>query len=535
MNDATGEGAGGASGPGSTATPGSARSAVVIGRSGLSIEEVVAVARHDAPVSIADDAIEALQRSHQLALELVSGDRAVYGLSTGFGALADRYIEPAKRQDLQAALVRSHAATVGREVEKEVVRAMMALRAASLAKGFSGVRPLLVETVVALLNHGITPVVREHGSLGCSGDLAPLAHVALALMGEGEVDVASGERAAAGEALRAAGVAPLELQAKEGLALTNGTDGMLGMLCLACSDLRMLLRSADVAAAMSVEALLGTDQAFLPELAALRPHPGQAASAANIYALLSGSGIVESHKQGDSRVQDAYSLRCAPQVIGACRDTLDHAEAVVERELRAAIDNPVVMPDGRVASCGNFHGAPLAYVADFLAVGVADVASIAERRIDRHLDPARSHGLAPFLAADPGVDSGLMLAQYSAAALVADCKRLAVPASTDSIPTSAMQEDHVSMGWAAALKLRRSTANLSTVIGIEAMTAARAIEMRSPLSPAPATAAVVDGLRRRVPGLGPDRYMAPEIELCATAVRSGDVLAWAESAAGPLA
>ena len=516
-----------------TETPGDAAT-VVIGGSGLTIEQVVGVARHGASVEVGPDALEALDRSHTRAVEIVHGERAVYGLSTGFGALADRYIEPERRQDLQTALVRSHAATVGDRVDTEVVRAMMLLRAATLSKGYSGIRADLVRGLVALLNNRITPVVREHGSLGCSGDLAPLAHVALALIGEGEVDAPPDGGSDAASALEAAGLRPLALEAKEGLALTNGTDGMLGVLCLACTDLRMLLRSYEVAAAMSVEALLGTDQAFLPELAALRPHPGQAASAANMYSLLSGSSIVESHKLGDSRVQDAYSLRCAPQVAGACRDTLTHAEDTVRRELRSAIDNPVVLPDGRVASCGNFHGAPLGYVADFLAIAVADAAAMSERRIDRHLDPSRSHGLPPFLAADPGVDSGLMLAQYSAAALVADCRRLATPASTDSIPTSAMQEDHVSMGWAAALKLRRSLSNLARVIGIEVMTAARAIELRAPLRPAPATAAVIEGLRRRVPGVGPDRYMAPEIDAATDVVRSGEVVAWSETVTGPL-
>ena len=517
-----------------TDAPGRNAATVAIGSSGLTIDEVVAVARHGASVTVGPDAVDALARSYATAVGMVDGERAVYGLSTGFGALADRYIRPERRQDLQTALVRSHAATVGEPVEAEVVRAMMLLRAATLSKGYSGIRADLVHGLVALLNNSITPMVREHGSLGCSGDLAPLAHVALALIGEGEVAVPPGGPSDAAEALAAAGLGPLALEAKEGLALTNGTDGMLGILCLACTDLRMLIRSCEVSAAMSVEALLGTDQAFLPELAALRPHPGQATSAANMYRLLSASSIVESHKQGDSRVQDAYSLRCAPQVAGACRDTLAHAEETVRRELESAIDNPVVLPDGRVASCGNFHGAPLGYVADFLAIAVADSASMSERRIDRHLDPARSHGLPPFLAADPGVDSGLMLAQYSAAALVSDCRRLATPASTDSIPTSAMQEDHVSMGWAAALKLRRSLSNFARIIGIEVMTAARAIELRAPLRPAPATAAVIEGLRRRVPGVGPDRYMAPEIDAATEAVLSGQVVAWAESVTGPL-
>jgi histidine ammonia-lyase len=507
---------------------------VVLGAAGLSIDDVVTVARQGGPVVVGEEAVEALNRSHSVATALIDGERAVYGLSTGFGALADRYIPPEQRAALQIGLVRSHAATVGEEVEAEVIRAMMLLRAATLAKGFSGIRAGLVHTLVALINHGITPVVREHGSLGCSGDLAPLAHVALALTGEGEVIDPDGKRVPAADALRTAGIAALVLEAKEGLALTNGTDGMLGILCLACADTAGLLAAADVAAAMSVEALLGTDQAFLPELAALRPHPGQAASAANMRRVLAGSGVVASHLVADTRVQDAYSLRCAPQVLGAGRDTLDHARTVVRRELASAIDNPVVLADGRVASCGNFHGAPLGYVADFLAIAVADLSSISERRIDRQLDPARSQGLPAFLAADPGVDSGLMLAQYSAAALVADCRRLAFPASVDSIPTSAMQEDHVSMGWAATRKLRRVIDNATRVVAIELMTAARAVELRRPHLPAPATAAVVAGLRQSVPGIGPDRYLAPEIDRVTGLVRSGQIVAWAESVCGPL-
>jgi len=507
---------------------------LVLGAGGLSIEDVVVVARHGRAVEVSPEAVAALDRSHAVATALISGDRAVYGLSTGFGALADRYIAPDQRAALQVGLVRSHAATVGDEVEVEVIRAMMLLRAATLAKGFSGIRADLVHTLVALVNHGITPVVREHGSLGCSGDLAPLAHVALAMTGEGEVVDGAGRRLPAGDALTQAGILPLVLEAKEGLALTNGTDGMLGMLCLACADAVRLLIAADVGAAMSVEALLGTDQAFLPELAALRPHPGQAASAANMLRVLAGSEVVASHQVADTRVQDAYSLRCAPQVLGAGRDTLDHALLVVARELASAIDNPVVLADGRVASCGNFHGAPLGYVADFLAIAVADLASIAERRIDRHLDPARSHGLPAFLAADPGVDSGLMLAQYSAAALVADCRRLAMPASVDNIPTSAMQEDHVSMGWAAARKLLRAIDNATRVVAIEVMTAARAVELRRPHQPSPATAAVLAGLRQSVPGIGPDRHMAPEIDRVTELVRSGKIVAWAETVTGPL-
>ncbi|RYJ00413.1 MAG: histidine ammonia-lyase, partial [Actinomycetales bacterium] len=375
---------------------------------------------------------------------------------------------------LQRSLVRSHAAGSGPEVEREVVRGLMLLRLSTLATGHTGVRRETAQLLAGLLAHGITPVVREYGSLGCSGDLAPLSHCALALMGEGEVRDAAGQLMPAAEALAAAGLAPVELAAKEGLALINGTDGMLGMLVLAIEDLRMLLRTADIAAAMSVEGQLGTDRVFAPELQAIRPHPGQALSAANLVALLADSGVVASHRGPDcNRVQDAYSLRCSPQVHGAARDTVEHAATVAGRELASAIDNPVVIVSdgqGRVESNGNFHGAPVGYVLDFLAIVAADVASISERRTDRFLDKARNHGLPPFLADDPGVDSGHMIAQYTQAAIVSELKRLAVPASVDSIPSSAMQEDHVSMGWNAARKLRRSVDGLSRVVAVEVLT-----------------------------------------------------------------
>jgi histidine ammonia-lyase len=398
------------------------------------------------------------------------------------------------------------------------------------------VRREVAEAYAAVLNAGITPVVREYGSLGCSGDLAPLAHCALAVMGEGEVRDAGGELMPAGRALAAAGITPVALAEKEGLALINGTDGMLGMLLLACHDLRLLLRTADVAAAMSVEALMGTDAVFAADLQALRPHPGQAASAANLTTVLAGSAIMASHRGPEcTRVQDAYSLRCAPQVHGAARDTLGHAELVASRELAAAVDNPVVTPDGRVESNGNFHGAPVAYVLDFLAIAVADAASISERRTDRFLDVSRNHGLNAFLADDPGVDSGHMIAQYTQAAIVSELKRLAAPASVGSIPSSAMQEDHVSMGWSAARKLRRALDGLTRVLAIEVLTAARALDLRAPLAAAPATAAVRDGLRRDVPGPGTDRYLAPEIEAAVAYVASGQALAAAETVTGPLA
>jgi histidine ammonia-lyase len=376
--------------------------------------------------------------------------------------------------------------------------------------------------MAAILNAGITPAVYEFGSLGCSGDLAPLAHCALVLMGEGEVVGSDGRISPAADALKAAGIEPVELREKEGLALINGTDGMLGMLIMAIADLTMLCDSVDVTAAMSVEALLGTDKVFLPELhEPLRPHPGQAFSAANMLKSLKDSAIVASHINDTSVVQDAYSLRCAPQVTGAVRDTIAHATLVATRELAAAVDNPVVLADGRVSSNGNFHGAPVAYVLDFLAIAAADLGSICERRTDRMLDKARSHGLPPFLADDPGVDSGLMIAQYTQAALVSENKRLAAPASVDSIPSSAMQEDHVSMGWSAGRKLRQVVENLTKIVGIEYLTAARAIDLRAPLQPSPITGKAVSELRKTSAGPGPDRFLAPDMQAAVNVVANG--------------
>ena len=499
---------------------------ITIGEAPLRPEDVVAVARHDARVAIAEEALAGVAATRALVEGLADDPEPHYGISTGFGALATTFIASDRRVQLQASLIRSHAAGTGSEVEREVVRALMLLRLQTLATGHTGVRPVVVETYAAMLNAGITPVVREYGSLGCSGDLAPLSHVALAAMGEGEVRTAAGDRVPASEALAAASVAPLVLREKEGLALINGTDGMLGMLLLALHDLSMLLDTADVAAGMSVEAQLGTDAVFAADLQALRPQFGQAESAANLRAVLADSPIVASHRDPSvcTRVQDAYSLRCSPQVHGAARDTLDHARLIASRELAAAVDNPVITDDGRVQSNGNFHGAPVAYVLDFLAIAAADVASISERRTDRALDPARSHGLPPFLAHEVGVDSGLMIAQYAAAGIVSELKRLAVPASVDSIPSSAMQEDHVSMGWAAARKLRRSIDGLARVLAIEVLTAARALDLRAPLQPGPATGAVRDLVRAAgVDGPGTDRYLSPEMEAVAALVMSGAV------------
>ncbi len=513
-----------------------AATSVTVGVGPLSPADVVAVARHGATVVLDDEALAEIARTRAVIEALADDVEPHYGVSTGFGALATKHIPTDRRAQLQRSLVRSHAAGSGPEVEREVVRALMLLRLSTLATGRTGVRPVIAQTYAAILNAGITPVVREYGSLGCSGDLAPLAHCALVLMGEGQARDADGFLHESADLLRQNGIEPVQLAEKEGLALINGTDGMLGMLLLAAHDLAGLLATADVAAAMSVEALLGTDAVFAADLQALRPHPGQAASAHNLRRLLDGSGIMASHRGPEcTRVQDAYSLRCSPQVHGGARDTLTHALTVAGHELAAAVDNPVVTLDGRVESNGNFHGAPVAYVIDFLAIVVADVASMSERRTDRFLDVARSNGLPPFLADDPGVDSGHMIAQYTAAGIVSELKRLATPASVDSIPSSAMQEDHVSMGWAGARKLRRAIDGLARVLAVEVLTAARAIDLRAPLQPAPATGAVRDLLRSRgVAGPGPDRHLSPEIEEVVAAVRSGAVRAAAESTTGPL-
>jgi histidine ammonia-lyase len=508
---------------------------VTVGIGPVSFDDVVAVARGEAVVEIAGDAAKVIEESRRHIEALAADPTPVYGVSTGFGALATRHIPQEMRTQLQRSLIRSHAAGNGPEVEREVVRAMMLLRLSTLTSGRTGVRLETAQAYADLLSRGLTPVVHEYGSLGCSGDLAPLAHVALAVMGEGQVRTRDGKLESTPDALRDNGLEPVTFAEKEGLALINGTDGMLGQLVLALTDLENLFRLSDVAAAMSVEGQLGTDRVFAADLQALRPHPGQAVAAANMTRLLADSEIVASHKVPDCAVvQDAYSLRCAPQVAGAARDTADHARVVAERELASVVDNPVVTLDGRVESNGNFHGAPVAYVLDFLAIVVADLASISERRTDRFLDVARNHGLNAFLADDPGVDSGHMIAQYTQAGIVSELKRLANPASADSIPSSAMQEDHVSMGWSAARKLRRAIDGLTRVLAVEVLTAARGIDMRSPLTPSPATGAVIALVREHVAGPGTDRYLAPEIAAVVELARSGAIVAAAEGVVGPL-
>ena len=485
------------------------------------MQDVIDVARNDAKVEISAEALAGMAKTREHIEKLANGETPVYGISTGFGALANRHIAIEDRVQLQKSLVRSHAAGMGEPVEREVVRALMLLRLKTLCSGRTGARPIVAQTMADILNAGITPYVHEYGSLGCSGDLAPLAHCAMVLMGEGRAFGPDGKEHPVAELLASAGITAVELREKEGLALINGTDGMLGMAILAIADLSHLADYADKIAAMSVEGLMGTDQVFRPQLhEPLRPHPGQATSAANMFAALKDSEIVASHRVGDNKVQDAYSLRCAPQVAGGLRDTIDYASMVAKRELAAAVDNPIVLENGEVTSNGNFHGAPVAYILDFLAIPATDLGSMSERRTDRMLDVNRSSGLPPFLAADAGVDSGLMIAQYTQAGLVSENKRLAAPASVDSIPSSAMQEDHVSMGWHAGRKLRKVVDNLRMILAVELTAASRAVELRAPHKPSPVSAELIARLRKVVPGMGTDRFLAPELEAAAELLRS---------------
>jgi histidine ammonia-lyase len=508
---------------------------VTVRPDGVSPADVIGVARRDAPIELSAAAVEAMSASRAIVDAIEQGGRPVYGVSTGFGALADTFIDPTRRAELQHALIRSHAAGVGAPMPREVVRAMMLLRVRSLALGRSGVRPMVAHALVDLLNHDITPWVPEHGSLGASGDLAPLAHCALVLLGEGWVLGKDGARIAGAEALSAAGLRPIQLAAKEGLALINGTDGMLGMLLLAIADARHLFTMADLTAALSIEAMLGSDRPFQADLHAIRPHPGQARSAANIHRLLQKSSIMDSHRHDMTHaVQDAYSMRCAPQVAGAARDTLAFATEVADRELVSIVDNPVVLLDGRVESTGNFHGAPLGFAADFLAIATAEVGAIAERRVDRLLDVCRSRGLPPFLSPDPGVNSGLMIAQYTAAGIVAENRRLAGPASVDSVPTSGMQEDHVSMGWAATRKLRTVLDNLTSLLAVELLSAVRGLQLRAPLTPSPAGRAAIAAVAPFAGGPGPDIYLAPVLESARSLIAGPDLRAAVESEVGPL-
>ncbi|HET7686415.1 MAG TPA: histidine ammonia-lyase [Candidatus Limnocylindria bacterium] len=497
----------------------------------LTLDDVVAVARRGRAVALDPGAAERMRASRDVVERIVASGATAYGVTTGFGDLADVRIEPALTAELQRNLVRSHAAGVGEPLPDEVVRAMLLLRANTLAIGLSGTRVEIVELLVGMLNGAVHPVIPSRGSVGASGDLAPLAHLALVVIGEGEATVDGAGPGPGGTALARAGLTPLELEAKEGLALLNGTQLMAAIGCLALDDARRLAATADVTGAMSLEAMLGTGAAFDAALIGARPHPGQVAAAGHLRDLLGGSEIWASHVADvEHRVQDAYSLRCMPQVHGAVRDALDHLERVLAVEVNAATDNPLVFPadaahpDGRVISGGNFHGEPLAIALDLATIAVAELASIAERRTARLVD-AHHSGLPPFLAARPGLESGLMLAHYTAAALVNELQTLAHPSSVDTIPTSANQEDHVSMGATAALHLREALDRATTVVAIEALCAARGLDLRLPLRPGPRLRAAHAAIRERVAGLDGDRSPAPDIAALAALVADGTLLA----------
>lgn len=497
----------------------------------LSIAQLAAVAS-GAEVSFGPSAIAAMQGSRAVVDGAVARGEVVYGVNTGFGNFADVRIGAADLDSLQRNLVRSHAAGVGPTLSLPETRALMVLRANVLAKGFSGARVDTAQLLVDCLNRGIHPKVPEQGSVGASGDLAPLAHVALLLIGEGECEV-GGRPMKAAEALAAAGLKPVTLAAKEGLALINGTQLMTGIAGLALLEAETLARTADVIAAMTVDALLGTDVAFDPRIHAARPHAGQAASARNLKRLLTGSAMRESHRNC-GRVQDAYSLRCAPQVHGAARDAMAFVRRTVEIEMNSATDNPMVFADaGVLLSGGNFHGEPVAMAADFLAIAAAELGGISERRIERLVNPALS-GLPAFLTEEGGLRSGFMMAHVTAAALASENKSLAHPASVDSITTSANKEDHVSMGPIAARQARSVVANVRRILAIEALAAAQAIEFHRPLRTSDALEAVHDAVRAAVPRYDSDRIMGPEIEAAAELVRKGDLLRAALTNAGDL-
>jgi histidine ammonia-lyase len=490
----------------------------------LSLEDLERAATDtSAEVVLADGVEERIVRSRQVVERAIREGRTVYGITTGFGRLAETVIPLDRIEELQINLIRSHACGVGDPLPRAETRAITLLRANVLAKGFSGVRPVIVQRLLDLLNRGVHPVIPEQGSVGASGDLAPLSHLALVLVGEGRAEI-GGEVVDGAEALRRAGLEPLRLQAKEGLALNNGTQVMTGIGALALVGADRAVETADVAGAMTLEALRGTPDAFHPAIMRARPHPGQAASAERLRALLADSEIRESHRYDDPRVQDAYALRCMPQVHGAARNAFAYVRQVLETEANSATDNPLVFPDeegGLVVSGGNFHGQPIAQVLDVLAIALADLASISERRVERLVNPDLSGDLPAFLTRDPGVCSGFMIAQITAAALVNECKVLAYPASVDSIPTGAGKEDHVSMGMTSALKVRRVLRNVETVLAIELLCAAQGLEFRKPLRPGRGVERAYDLVRARVGLLEADRALAPDIEAVAALVREG--------------
>lgn len=497
----------------------------------LTIDDVDAVAVGRRAVALAPSGVERMGRSRGLLDEL-RGEHT-YGVNTGFGRFVSESISDDQAEDLQLRLLRSHACGVGEPYPDEVVRAAMVLRANAIAKGYSGARVETVELLLAVLNAGIVPYVPARGSVGASGDLAPLAHLALPLVGEGEA-LFEGVRMSGAAALATAGLEPVRLQAKEGLSLINGTQFMAAMASLGLTRALRLVRTADVALSMSLEALQGSLTSFHPAIHAARPHAGQVASAANVRQLLAGSAILESHRWCD-KVQDAYSLRCAAQVHGASRDLLAYCEQTVAIEINAATDNPLVLLDEReIVSNGNFHGQPVAFALDCLAIAVAELASISERRVERMVNPSLSEGLPAFLTREGGINSGMMILQYVSAALVSENKVLAHPASVDSIPTSAGQEDHVSMGNAAGLKAQQVLANAERSLAIELLAGAQAVEFLAPLEPGRGVAAARGHVRTLSERLREDRSLSADIERVAAAIRDGSFLVAVEQACGAI-
>ncbi len=503
---------------------------VLLSGNPLSLEEITAVAQHGASVALDHAARARMEASRAIVESVLADDTAAYGINTGFGKLSDIRIAPDQLAALQTNLVRSHCAGVGEPLSEGETRAMLLLRANVLAKGHSGVRPLLVETIAQFLNQGVHPIIPARGSVGASGDLAPLAHLALGLISEGEV-IFKGQRLKTGSALAEAGIQPLQLQAKEGLALLNGTQAMCAVGALALVAANRLTALADLAGAMSLEALRGTPAAFDPRIHAARPHPGQLASAAHLMKLLSDSQIRESHRENDPRVQDAYCLRCMPQVHGAVRGVLSHVGEVLAIETGSATDNPLIFVNttndgGDILSGGNFHGAPIALALDYAAIALTDLMSISERRIDRLINPDINEGLPPFLSDTPGLSSGFIIAHVTAAALLNEAKVLAHPASADSVPTSGGKEDHVSMGMTAALKLKQVVANAEYLLGIEIMTAAQGLDYRLPLKASSIVEAARQVVRSCVPRLQQDRVLSGDIEQVAALIREGKFDAW---------
>ncbi|TNF81154.1 MAG: histidine ammonia-lyase [Acidobacteria bacterium] len=480
----------------------------------LTLEDFRRVVHHEQSCALAATARERIVTAHQVILDTLARGEAIYGVNTGFGDLAKIRIPDDQLSTLQERLLVSHAAGVGEPLPDEAVRGMLLLRANTLARGHSGVRPELVELLLAMLEADLLPVVPAKGSVGASGDLAPLSHLALPLIGRGEVRL-KGEVLPAAKALSSCGLQSLELGPKEGLALINGTQAMTSLLALAALAALDLVRIADLVGAMSTDAVRGTDEPFDRRLHELRPHPGQMASAANLWQLLQGSEIRESHREGDSRVQDPYSIRCIPQVHGAARDLLSDIEGKLAIEMNAVTDNPLVFADdGEILSGGNFHGEPMAMAADILALALAELGSISERRIDKLTDSVFS-GLSAFLTEEPGLNSGFMMAQVTAAALASENKGLTHPASVDSIPTSAEKEDHVSMGMGAAVKLQQVVVNTRQILAIELLSAAQGIDLLRPLKSSEPLEALHAAIRRRVPKWEEDREMAPDLATAA--------------------